>query len=378
MKKRILFINGPLWGGGAERVLVDILRHFDYSSYDVDLAVTYPAGELLGQVPPQVNVIELWPRITWGYRRAHRFSKKLHCNWLYSRKLNGRQLRRDYDVEISFLEGVAAKLGALRTTDAPKVTWVHADIFTSRIEAAQFYPGEEQRCYDKMDVVVNVSKDCEEAFCKRFPDCKARKVVIYNPVDRERIVRLAEAYPVTEDDDRLTVITVGRLTPQKNPMRLLEVAALARRAGLPVRFKWIGDGELRESIQQRRDEMGLRDMVDFTGFIDNPFPHIKAADIMMITSDFEGFCLALCEAQCLGVPVISTRTAGPTEIIGDNRYGILTDLDSEAMFKALKALVDSSDERRQLAHRAMTRPDDFSVDRALSDIYSLIDNLSRH
>lgn len=378
MKKRILIINGPLWGGGAERVLIDILRHFDYSRYEVDLALTYRAGELLAQVPAQVNIIELWPGITWGYRRAHRFSKKLRCNWLYSRKLNGPQLRRDYDVEISFLEGVPAKLGALRTTHTPKVTWVHADIYTSRIENAQFYPGEEERCYDKMDVVVAVSNDCMEAFNKRFPDCKARKMVIYNPVDRRRIERLAEEFAVTKDNECLTVITVGRLTPQKNPTRFLEVAALARREGLPVRFRWIGDGELRESMEQLRDDMGLHDTVEFNGFTDNPYPYIKAADIMMITSDFEGFSLALCEAQCLGVPVISTRTAGPTEIIGDNRYGILTDSTPEAMVQALRTLVENEDERRRLAQEALTRPDDFSVDRAMADIYSLIDNLSQN
>lgn len=372
MKRRILFIDGPLGGGGAERVLIDILRNIDYERYDVDLAVICRGGALMDELPEQVRVIELWSGYNLAYKLAYRASKWLRCNWFFARKMNGSKLRRDYDIEISFLEGMPLKLGALRTTDARKATWVHADLFTHRYEARQFYPGEELRCYNKMDVVVNVSKDCEAAFCKRFPGCKAEKRAIYNPIDRARIERMASEYVIDKDYNALTVITVGRVTPPKKTERLLQVAQMAQQAGLPVCFKWVGDGELRPQMEALRDEMGLRDTVEFTGFTKNPFPHIKAADIMMVTSDFEGFCLVICEAMCLGVPVISTRTAGPSEIIGDNEYGVLTDLSAEALFQALKHWVDNPAERKSVAKKASFRPNAYSVDKTINDFYSLI------
>ena len=141
---------------------------------------------------------------------------------------------------------------------------------------------------------------------------------------------------------------------------------------MPVRFKWVGDGELREKMEVLRDEMGLQDTVEFTGFIKNPFPHIKTADLMMVTSDFEGFCLVICEAMCLGVPVISTRTAGPTEIIGNNEYGILTDISAEALFDALKRWVNNPSERKAVAKKALARPDAYSVDKTINELYNLI------
>ncbi len=147
---------------------------------------------------------------------------------------------------------------------------------------------------------------------------------------------------------------------------------MTQRAGLPVRFKWVGDGELREKMEAIRDEMGLQGTVEFTGFTKNPFPHIKAADIMMVTSDFEGFCLVICEAMCLGVPVISTRTAGPSEIIGNNEYGILTDITAEALFEALKRWVDNPAERKTVAKKALARPDAYSVNKTIKDLYNLI------
>lgn len=371
-KQHILIIDGPLGGGGAERVLIDILRNIDYDRYEVDLAVICRGGVLMDEVPEQVRVIELWNGYSWDYKLAYRLSKWFRSNWLFSRKMNGPKLRRDYDIEISFLEGMPLKLGALRTTTAKKATWVHADLDTHRYEADQFYPGEELDAYNKMNVVVNVSKDCEDAFCRRFPDSVAEKRVIYNPIDRAKIERMAGEYDVVGNDNILTVITVGRLTPQKKPERLLRVAKMAFDAGLPVRFKWVGDGEMRGQIIALRDQMGLTDTVEFTGFCKNPFPHIKAADIMMVTSDFEGFCLVICEAMCLEVPVISTRTAGPSEILGKNEYGLLTDISAESLFEALRYWIEHPEERRAIAQKALIRPDEYSIDNTTKNLYDLI------
>ena len=371
-KKHILFIDGPLGGGGAERVLIDILHNIDYSLYDVDLAVICRKGILMDEVPPQVNIIELWSGYTIGYKISLRLSKWLRCNWLLSRKMNSSILRRNYDIEISFLEGMPTKLGALRKTDARKVAWVHVDLDRFRYETSQFYPGEEIQAYNNMDVIVSVSKDCNDAFSRRFPNCYTEKRVIYNPVDRARIELLAQEYNVANTENKFTVISVGRITSQKCPSRMLEIARLSNEADLPIRFKWIGDGPLRQSMETMRDNMGLHDIVEFTGFIKNPFPHIKAADILMVTSDFEGFCLVLCEAMCLGVPVISTRTTGPSEIIGKNEYGILTDFSPSSMFKTLHTLFCNPELRQSIADKALQRPDDYSISRAISQLESLI------
>lgn len=373
-KKRILFIDGPLGGGGAERVLIDILRNIDYDLYEVDLAVICKGGVLMNEVPTQVNVIELWPSYNLEYKLAYRLSKWLHSNCIFSHRMNGKKLRRDYDIEISFLEGMPLKLGALRTTEAKKVTWVHVDLFIRRYEAEQFYKGEELRAYNSMDVIVNVSKDCEESFIKRFPECTTKKMVIYNPIDRVKIVRMADEYRVEKKSDIFTVVGVGRLTSQKNPKRFLEVARLAKAANLPLRFKWIGDGVLRKEMEALRDLMGLSDMVEFTGFLKNPFPHIKASDLMMVTSDYEGFCLVICEAMCLGVPVISTRTAGPSEIIGNDEYGLLTDFSSKDLFDGVQQFLSDKSLRRNMAEKAIKRPDNYSIEKSLNQLYELCMN----
>ena len=367
-RKRILFIDGPLGGGGAERVLIDLLRNIDYSHYDVDLAVICRGGALMDEVPPQVNVIELWDGYTTGYKIATRLSMWFRCNRLLSRKMNGPKLRRDYDLEISFLEGMPTKLGALRTTAAKKAAWVHADLDFHRYEAGQFFPGEEIAAYNNMDYVVNVSQYCEDAFRRRFPECTSEMRVIYNPIDRDKIIRMAGE---ARKHDSFTVVTVGRLTEPKKPERFLDVARLAKEAGLDIKFKWVGDGSLRDALLERTKALGLEDCVEFTGFQKNPFPHIASADVLMVTSNYEGFCLVIPEAMCLGVPVISTRTAGPSEIIGNNEYGILTDFSAPSQFEAFKDLYDKPEKREKLARTAARRPDDYSVNNCINAIADL-------
>lgn len=368
-RKRILFIDGPLGGGGAERVLIDLLRNIDYSHYEVDLAVICRGGALMDEVPPQVNIIELWNGYSTGYKIATRLSNWFHCNHLLSRKMNGPKLRRDYDLEISFLEGMPTKLGALRTTAAKKAAWVHADLDLQRYEADQFFPGEEIAAYNSMDYVVNVSQYCENAFKRRFPECTSEMRVIYNPIDRDKIIRMAGE---ARKHDSFTVVTVGRLTEPKNPERFLEVALLAQKASLPIKFKWVGDGSLRNAMLERTKALGLEDLVEFTGFQKNPFPIIASADVLMVTSNYEGFCLVIPEAMCLGVPVISTRTAGPSEIIGDNEYGILTDFTAQSLFDALKEIMNNASLKESIITRALNRPSIFGLDTTLSELYKLL------
>lgn len=373
MKKKVLFIDGPLGGGGAERVLIDILRNLDYNKYEVDLALICKGGPLMNEIPSPVNVIELWKGYSISYKFAYRLSKWLRCNFIFSRKLNGKKLKKDYDLEVSFLEGMPLKLHALRKTKAKKATWVHADLNLDRYETSQFYKGEEIKAYNKMDYVISVSQFCEKAFIKRFPDCTAKKLVIYNPIDRDKINNLArEDSKLCFPKDKFIVMAIGRLTTQKNPLRFLEVAELANKESLPFHFVWVGDGPLREQIIIDIEKRNLQETVTLTGFASNPFPLMKQADVLMVTSDFEGFCLVICESMCLNVPVVSTRTAGPEEIIGMNEYGILTGVNAEELFDSLKEIYVNPSLRQRIKNKAISRPDDFSVAKTIRAFETLL------
>lgn len=368
MKKKLLLIYGQLNGGGAERVLLDILHNIDYSRYEVDLCQIVGGGTLYGELPENVSVIQLWNKYSWDFSLAIRLSLKLGCNWMFRRKL--KKIRKTYDLEISFLEGFPLKVHAMMDTPARKATWVHCDLEKFPYEASQFRKGEELAAYNKMDTIVCVSQDTLEAFRRRFPQCTSRVEVIYNPVDADKIRKLSEAFEPT-DKQGFTIVTVGRLTHPKKPDRVIRIARMMKDKSINVRFQWIGDGELHDEFLRLCREYEVDDMVQLLGFQHNPYPYIRAADMMFCCSMAEGFCLVICEAMCLGVPVVSTRTSGPSEIIGDNEYGLLCGHDDEDMFRTVKRMVEDARLREHYGRKGAERIMDFSPVRVLRAIDNL-------
>lgn len=369
MKKKLLFIYGQLNGGGAERVLLDILNNIDYSRHEVDLCQIVGGGTLIDEIPKEVNIIQLWSKYSWSYSLAVRLSLWAGLNCIFTRKLQ-KKINKTYDLEISFLEGYPLKIHAMMKTVARKVTWVHCDLDKFRYEATQFRKGEELAAYNKMDTVACVSHDTLEAFNRRFPECRSHKAVIYNPVDVEKILKLSTLSDPPKPSC-FTIVTVGRLTLQKRPDRIVRMARKMKNEGLDVQFQWIGDGELRNDFQEQCRKSGVENMVHILGFKRNPFPYIKQADMMFCCSEAEGFCLVICEAMCLGVPVVSTRTSGPVEIIGDNEYGLLCGHNDDEMFTAIKRMMEDVQLRKHYVQKGRNRVKDFAVDKIIHAIECL-------
>lgn len=369
MKKQILFIYGPLGGGGAERVLIDVLCNFNYELYEVDLCVISPGGVLWDEIPQQVHVIPLWIAYTLYYKFALRLSNWLGIDYLFKRTLR-KKITKHYDAEFSFLEGMPLKLHAMVETQTMKYTWVHCDLEEFPYEVSQFRKGEEIKAYNKMDAVFCVSEDTRQAFMRRFPGCTAQVKVIYNSIDYDKIIKMGKAFKV--ENDKFTIVILGRLTPQKKIDRVLRLSRRFKDEGIDVRFNILGDGELKKELLKQRKELDVENEVKFLGFQKNPFPYVKAADLLFCCSGFEGFCLVICEAMCLRVPVVSTKTSGPMEILGDNEYGILCEHNDESIYQAVASMVK---DRRFLSHyqlQAIKKAQSFDARETINEIEKLI------
>jgi glycosyltransferase involved in cell wall biosynthesis len=373
--KKLLFLYGPLGGGGAERVLLDLLHNFDYTRYKVDLCIIINKGILLSEVPEQVNIIPLWQDYNVYYKIAYRLSIWFGNNTMFRRVL-AEKITKEYDVEVSFLEGMPLKLHAMMNTKAQKITWVHCDLFNFPYEAKQFAKQEELKAYNKMDQVVCVSKDSLLAFEKRFPSCASKKIVVYNPIDSKKINRLVQHSNIVKNKD-FTIVTVGRLTMQKKINRVIHLAARMKNDNCKVHFQIIGDGELKKELVALATTLDVLDCVTFLGFMKNPFPYIKNADLLLLSSGYEGFGLVVCEAMALGVPVVSTKTAGPTEIIEYNKYGLLCEHDDESIYKAVKIMIEKDDLRLHYKEVGLQRAKDFSVKNMVSQFDQMINDLTR-
>ena len=367
---KLLFIYGPLGGGGAERVLLDLLSNLDYSKFEVDLCLIVNQGILLSEVPKQVTILPLWQTYSLSYKIGYRMSVWFGINFWFKRVIN-QKITKKYDVEISFLEGMPLKFHALLHSTAKKITWVHCDLLRFPYQSEQFFKSEELAAYNKMNTIVFVSNQALLAFEQRFPKCFTKKTVLYSPIDEAKIVRLANEKPL-EKAAIFTIVSVGRLTLPKRMDRVIRLAARLKAENRAVAFQIIGDGELKNELLNLQKNCGVLDTVSFLGFLKNPYPFIKNADVLLLTSDYEGFGLVLCEAMCLGVPVVATKTAGTNEILNENQFGVLCDLDEESIYEAISKMMMDEEARNRYKKLGLQRVAEFGTARAVAQFTDLL------
>lgn len=377
-KKRILFIIPSLNDGGAEKVLIDILKRMDYDRYSIDLLLDYRTGSLVQDVPEMVNMLFIHKTFTLYDRIRQKVMRMLKLNVIYhdmsliprmKRKIGNRR----YDTIVSFLEGPALYFHSkLMGYGKKHVTWVHCDLMKHHWtrEACSYSGNMEERVYNMMDRIVYVSGDAKDAL-NRMYTIEKEQTVLYNPIDMEEINRKAGEKKVAKN--RTTLCTVCRLVPVKNIGLLLKAVRRIKDDGMDAEVWIVGDGYMMKELKSQAESMGLKEEVKFLGFMKNPYPYMKAADIYISTSDSEGFSLTVCEALCLGKPVISTKTTAGTEILDNGKYGLLAEHDEESVYRCIKQLMESREEAEKYAGLSALRARDINnVDNFMKEIETIL------
>lgn len=373
-KESILFVIPHLNGGGAEKVLIDILNNFNYEKYDVDLLVIFQEGVYINQIPKSVNVIYLINQIK-AINKVPGKVKNLFYKFIKifgMKKLYDIKIKKKYDIEIAFLEGIATKLIASSSNrESKKIAWVHIDLLNNHW-TNQFYKylHEEIEAYKQFDNIVCVSEDTKKAFINKFGYYEGIKV-IYNPLDTDKIIKLGEE-KVNFNNSEFTICSVGRLVPQKGFDRLINVAKMLENEGYIFKLNIIGCGGEKNKLLQLISKYNLENSVKLLGFDKNPYKYIKNSDLFVCSSRNEGFSLVVAEALILNKPIISTECAGPIEILKNGEYGIITKNSEEGLYKAIKNLYHDLDERKRLEEKSKERVKFFSIDDKMRQIYSLL------
>ena len=367
--KKILFIHQNLQGGGAEKVLLDIINNFDFTTYEVTLLLYEGTGIYQNQLDQRVRVISLLSSkevVVLGYLR--KLSLWFLLDVYLKLKLNSSLKDNRYDTIISFMEGISVKCHSFLINRSKKnISWVHIDLVLNNWCSNEFRSLQEQRMiYKKIDRIVAVSDGVKTSFEKLFPGLHAD--VIYNLIDRRQIYEKArqDQYKKT----RFTVCNVGRLAEQKRQDRIVEVAEICKKNNLDIDFIILGQGPLLDMLKSMVKERGLN-KVHFLGFKSNPYPFIASSDVFLLTSDSEGYPLVVCEALCLGKPIIATDITGPHELLCDGS-GILTTKEPIQIYNALYELYTNKKLLAQYNEKALAKSSIFDIARQMHDIYQVL------
>lgn len=375
--KKVLFIMPALPGGGAEKVLVDILKNMDQNKYRLTLLLEYKDGVYTSSLPKGVEVIYLYQKSNIWLERFHRGLGLIKCyHWFHSLFYRlaflAKLCRRRFDTIVSFMEGEAVRIHSYLAHKADRnVSWIHID-FKKKHWSLDFFRNKdhESGCYSKMDEVVFVSDDARRSFLDIYDLDSQKCTVLYNLIDKKEIQKLAESCAV--DKSKFTICMVGRLNQQKRYDRALETMKLLKAAGYDAELWILGLGELETELKEKAKALGVSEMCDFKGFVRPAYPYMKVADVFLNTSEAEGYPLVLCEALCLGLPVVATDITGAHEILEESKYGLLVKEDVNDIYLGLRKMIDDAELRSAYAQKSVQRSEMFSVEEVLKEIDAVL------
>jgi glycosyltransferase involved in cell wall biosynthesis len=169
-----------------------------------------------------------------------------------------------------------------------------------------------------------------------------------------------------------TVVFVGRLTYQKDPLFAADVSVRVI-ASLPSqRFVWVGDGELRHPFVARLDALGVRQNWTLVGWVDNLHPFVAAATVCALASRYESFGYVTLEAMAMEKPMVATKVAGSIDLVESGQNGWLVPVgDVEAFAAALTQVLNDADMRRRMGIAARIRAESFTRERMAKETLAI-------
>ena len=373
--KHILFTIHSLHIGGAEKVLCDFLDKFNYSEYQVDLLLYTHSGQLLPSIHKNVNLIHVYNEHEPFVNRLSRkfFSRVGAIDWYEKRIINGK-VRSKYDAIISFCQGPGHKLHTLvldRTFN--NISWVHSDLSISNWGLRYFHDDlkEQEAAYNAMDKIVFVSKEAKASFNRVFKiDQKVEQHIVYNFVNKDNVLAKSQE-SISVKKTKFTFINIGRMVEAKRQDRLIEASKLLKGKGYEFEMWILGDGPLRKDLEQKSMEAGTTDVVIFQGMQKNPYAFLKLADCFVLSSQQEGFGLVIGESFVLSKPVISTNVTGPTEILEDNKYGIIVEQNVQQIAGAMERMMIDKIAYSHYSKKGNERLEYFAPEKIMDQIYQI-------
>ncbi len=347
-RKKILIENDYIDGGGVEAVLYYLATYLTDKGYDVTIRTIYDGlADFTQKYPKKIKYYS--PGYNWKDPRFLTFGWwKQKISWeLYSyrmRRLEG----YPFDVAIAIKEDQSMR-DIAQCAAKRKFAWVHSDHRYDHWTSYIYKTSEEELTWmKKFEKVVCVSEAAADGVREVIGD-PGNLCVRYNPIDYQDILKKSEAAcGLSRPEGKMLFVTVGRLTQQKNYLRLLEVCgSLQNQYDFEV---WIvGDGPQRKELEERISQYGLQ-CVKLLGEQKNPYSYLKQADWFISTAEWESYGIAMQEALILGVPVMSAYCAVVDEVI-DLRFGRVVPNTQEDIRRGMEELLQNPQWRQAYHER---------------------------
>lgn len=370
-RKKILFFINTLDGGGAEKVLVDLVNTIDRSKYDITL-LSLLGGINKKNLEPFVRYRQVIKSDSTVIKKLFMFLLQKAVPYAMFHKIF---IGNNYDIEVAYLEGFPTRVIAKGKSSAAKISFMHTDC-SKQNEALVLYKSkkeflDEYKSFSKICFVSNVAMNGFEKAIGKLDN----SIVIHNVLDIQKIKKLSHAgTSVSYSDDAIKLVTVGRLTQVKNYTSLVKICSeLEKKYNFELFI--LGEGEQRAEIEKIISENGVKS-VKLLGYNQNPYPYMKYADLYVCSSLAEGYSTAVTESIILGTPVLTTDCAGMDEILENGKYGMITENSYDGLKKGLEELLSGSGKLEKYTQAIAENSNALTGEKLLEAYYELFDEIS--
>lgn len=360
-KKKILFIVNSLGLGGAEKSLVSLLPLFDYSKYDVDLLLFREGGIFRNFLDKNVNVLPLPKYIQFSNQPLLKQIISFDIKYIKTRLSLAKALRANaksdnkshdaevywrcckdvfetlpgkYDLAIGWGQGIPVKYVSTKVTANKKAVWINADY-----EAVGHKREDDLENFSKVDYIVSVSDKQTENMKTVFPEYVDKCVTVYDVNNADLIQQMADKEDVLSDFDGIKIVTVGRYNKVKGYDIAIDACKILVDKGYNIRWYAVGEGPFRNDMEKQIDKLKLKDNFILLGAKANPYPYVKAADVYVQTSRFEGFCLSLAEARILNKLCVTTEFECVYNQMIQEKNGLVVDMNAQAVADGVERMI---------------------------------------
>lgn len=359
--------------GGAQTLLLDLLKDWDNEKYRVYVCALKAPGVLDKQAKAQGLTISYFDRRKYDPRKILDLTKFIRKNKI--------QIVHTHLLGASIVGRIAATICRV------PIVIVHDHSGFPMLSNIPSVYSRLLRMMDKpltyvTDRVIAVSYSVKELRVKRGLPDKNKVIVIHNGIDinkfngnlydREK-ARGSLSIGVAD----VVVGVVGRLSPEKGLECFLEAAAKVSRKCTESKFIIVGDGPCKTILEEKAREWGISDKVIFTGFSGDVPQLLSAMDVFVSSSLFEPFGIAILEAMSMSKPVVATNVGGIPEMIISDVTGILVPPnDAEALYTAIIQLLNDPDKRNMFGQNGRKRIEEYFATQVLvNKLVKLYDEL---
>lgn len=400
MKKRIFITTQYLEIGGIERSLIGLLNAIDYSMYEVDLFLYRHGGEFIPLIPNEVNLIPEMKKystlsrpmvevLKYGYVDiviARLFARL--CSRRYYKKSKSK--KEDYSIfhyvskyttpllpsvnpsiEYDLAIGFMAPFHILRdkVQAKKKVGWIHTDYSVVDVNTADELP-----VWDSCDRIASISDSVTSAYLKAFPTLKSKIIAIENILSpkfvREQALLDDVRSEMPEEKETVVLLSVGRYSPPKNFENIPFICEKLLNSGLSVKWYIMGYGGKESLIRDNIKKTNMLASVILLGKKSNPYPYMKACDIYVQPSRYEGKAVTVREAQILYKPVVITNFPTAQSQLTNGVDGVIVPMDNDGAAEGLKCFIEDKELQQRLIANLHSR--DYGNESEINKIYQLM------